>query len=215
MRFILLVVVLISTVKLYSQKIFYGNKFLESRETIVFFHPYMNNENYFKVFSEPLIKDYNLVFLRGGKGEDSFYSWYDLDIYSDSFINFKQIDSVLEEVERILKPFKNVILVGYSQGGVIANYLMLRDPKKYNKIISINSYLDIKGELKKEHNYKKVNMLFIYGKNDFIINETMVNKSFKILEQYRIKYKSIEHFNYHEITKEVRNQIIKYLNDGR
>lgn len=215
MRYILLMVVLLSTAKIYSQKVFYGNEFKENRETLIFFHPYMNNENYFKVFSEPLIKDFNLIFLRGGKGEDSFYSWYDLDIYSDSFINFEQIDNVVKEVETILKEFKNVILVGYSQGGVIVNNLMLRNPKKYNRIISINSYLDVKGELKKERSYKKVSMLFIYGKNDFIINEKMVKKSFKILEQYKIKYKSIEHFNYHEITKDVHNKIINYLNDGR
>ena len=216
MKNILLVLLILFSFKtIFSQKVFYGNDFKKERKTIVFFHPYMNNENYFKVFSEPLIKDYNLVFLRGGKGEENIYSWYELDIYSDSFINNNQIDSVLKNTEKVLEPFENVILVGYSQGGVIAHYLMLRDPKKYNRIISINSYLDVKDNFKKENDYRKVNMLFIYGKNDFIVNESMVKKSFKILEKFRIKYKSIEHFNFHNITKEIRNKIIKNLNDGR
>ena len=99
--------------------------------------------------------------------------------------------------------------------GPSSNNLMLKNPKKYNRIISINSYLDVKKELKKEQNYEKVKMLFIYGKNDFLINNQMIIKTFEIFNKFKIKYKSIEHFNYHEITKDIQDKVINYLKNER
>ncbi|MFL0137721.1 alpha/beta hydrolase, partial [Tenacibaculum maritimum] len=128
-------ILLFISLNAFTQKAFNENEYRKGKKTIVFFHPYMNNENYFKEFALPLIDKFNIVHLRGAKGNNNIYNWYDLDVYSDSFINVSQAKNVIEKTNALLKDFNNIVLVGYSQGGIIANGLMLLNPKKYNRVI--------------------------------------------------------------------------------
>lgn len=213
---LLVVVFFLISIRVFSQELFYGNEFKKDRNTIVFFHPYMNNENFFKTFAEPLIKDFNIVYLRGGKGENEIYYWFDFDIYSESFINFQQNKQVVLKIDKMLQDFKNVFLVGYSQGGIIANSLMLHNPKKYNQIVSINSFVDTEDFLQLEKlDFSKVKLYFFYGKNDYIISEEMISKAFKLFDKYKIEYKKIPHFNFHQIDEELQKKVIKILKNGR
>ncbi|MCG8226366.1 alpha/beta hydrolase [Tenacibaculum finnmarkense] len=209
-KYIITIGIILLSLKIFSQK-----KLEKNKQTIVFFHPYLSNENYFKEFSKPLKDKYNIIYLKGFKGSKNALKWYDLDIYNKSFINVSQAKETIRKIDLKLKNINNIILIGYSQGGVIANGLMLFKPKKYKKVISINSYITEELIFKKNNNFSKAKVIFIYGKNDFLISKEMIKNSFSLFKKYKINSVKIKHYNYHSIDLKLRNNIIKTINDGR
>lgn len=195
----------------YCQKMFSPDKIDYKKKTLVFFHPYLNNENFFKDFSIQF-KEYNIVFFRGGKGEENVFYWYDIGYNKKTgswILNKENYHKVLSNINDDLKQFKDVTLIGYSQGGVIANGLLILDSKKYNKVISINSYFD--SEIMKETYLKEASIYFVYGKNDYIINQDLTNKSLTFLKDQEINLDILMHTDFHDISKNTYNKVKHFI----
>ena len=195
----------------YSQKMFFPDKVDYEKKTLVFFHPYLNNENFFKNFSNEF-KNYNVIFFRGGQGEENIFSWYDIGYNEKNgswILNKEYYNTVLNNINNDLKPFKNIWLVGYSQGGVIANGLLLLNPKKYSKIVSINSYFDT--EIMKNIKLNKSSIYFIYGENDYIINPDLTKQSLNYLKDQGINLSILKHSDFHNISEKTYNKISHFI----
>lgn len=217
MRQIITIFILgILATKVTAQQLTELNTYDSKKKTLVFLHPYMSSEIFFKDFSLENFKDtFNIIIVRAPYGEDGFYSWFSLDYNNNNWVNKKEAEETITKLHQALKKYDNIILIGYSQGGVIANSLGIFYPDKYKNIISMNSYMAPILLDDRIRNYKSSSFLFVYGENDFIVNEEMTKQSLEILKEKKIQVKEKVHNNYHSISREVLNYIKNYIQNGR
>jgi phospholipase/carboxylesterase len=85
-------------------------------------------------------------------------AWYDIVEISPERVDLAGIYHSVELIERLIRqevesgiPSKNIMLAGFSQGGVIALHTGLRYPDKLAGIIALSSYLPTLKQLATEH----------------------------------------------------------------
>ncbi|RLA25152.1 MAG: carboxylesterase [Gammaproteobacteria bacterium] len=119
-------------------------------------------------------------------------SWYDIleasldrkvavdDIYQSSAL----LDDIIQvEIDKGIKP-KNILLAGFSQGGVIALHAGLRYPQKLAGIIALSTYMPTTEQLKTERAVcnNEIPIFIAQGTMDPVVNPQIAKDSFSRLK---------------------------------
>jgi len=119
-------------------------------------------------------------------------SWYDIleasldrkvavdDIYQSSAL----LDDIIQvEFDKGIKP-KNILLAGFSQGGVIALHAGLRYPQKLAGIIALSTYMPTTEQLKTERAVcnNEIPIFIAQGTMDPVVNPQIAKDSFSRLK---------------------------------
>jgi len=119
-------------------------------------------------------------------------SWYDIleasldrkvavdDIYQSSTL----LDDIIQvEIDKGIKP-KNILLAGFSQGGVIALHAGLRYPQKLAGIIALSTYMPTTEQLKTERAVcnNEIPIFIAQGTMDPVVNPQIAKDSFNRLK---------------------------------
>ncbi|QIV95317.1 phospholipase/carboxylesterase [Allofrancisella inopinata] len=109
---------------------------------------------------------------------------------------------------------ENIILAGFSQGGVIAVYTMLITKHKLGGVMALSTYLPAWDELKKDVTdiNKDAPVLVCHGTHDQVLPEVLGQElSAKLVAQgFKIKYKSYNGMQ-HSVCIEEINDISNYI----
>lgn len=148
-------------------------------------------------------------------------AWYNIvEIKKDAFEDAvgireseKNIASIIEyeEMQGILS--SNIILAGFSQGGVIALQCGLRYPKSLGGILALSTYLPLAHTLPTEiHEANRALPIFLaHGTEDEIIPIAWARNSRQILGQYQYSVEWHEYFMGHTVCPEEVHDIASFL----
>lgn len=99
-------------------------------------------------------------------------------------------DFINKQSSRLNIEYKNIFLVGFSQGAMVALASVLRFDKKIGGIISFSGFQpDTKETLKSELKTKQ-NILLIHGTNDSVIPYSLMTYSKNLLESFEFNVKT-------------------------
>lgn len=138
--------------------------------------------------------------------------WFSVDLKKENYFDSKS--KALEEAQfsiqfliKKLESYKNVILIGYSQGGCLAAALGFEN-SKFKKIILLNSYII---DQICEGDFKGDEILLINSSNDYFISENLQKKTREFLLSKEINFKEKIHSNFHLFTRNEINIILKNI----
>lgn len=149
-------------------------------------------------------------------------SWYDIlaadlnrevavdDIYQSA----KAITQLIEqEIEKGVKA-ENILLAGFSQGGVIALHAGLRFPKKLAGIVALSTYLPTIEQLKSERNSNNDNtpIFMAHGNMDPVVAPQTAKKAFTQLKELNYPISWHEYPMQHSVCSEQIIDIAKFIN---
>jgi phospholipase/carboxylesterase len=120
------------------------------------------------------------------------YQWYSLLDRTDSVmfegaVNASEIlkQFIDEQLSRFKLSYKDLILAGFSQGGMMTLHNAVRFPEKIKAAICFSGY--ISGENKLEHGIRsKPRVLITHGIEDNVVPVESAKKAFKILDSYNV-----------------------------
>ena len=148
-------------------------------------------------------------------------AWYDVvEIKKDSLEDEVGIrDSaqivntlILEEEQRGI-PSSNVVLAGFSQGGVIALQTGLRYPKPLGGILALSTYLPLAHRLPEELNpiNQRIPIFFAHGISDDVIPIAWARNGRQTLNQHQYEVEWHEYPMKHSVCHEEIQDISAYL----
>lgn len=131
-------------------------------------------------------------------------AWY--DIYNDRFIDGEDeqgildssrlISALIERENRRGVDSHRIILAGFSQGGAIALYCGLHQPRRLAGIIALSTYMPLADRLP-PHSAIHPPILMLHGRHDGIVPVTLAQQSYHLLQNadYRISWRDypLEH----------------------
>ncbi|MFT5703899.1 MAG: phospholipase/carboxylesterase [Rickettsiales bacterium] len=122
------------------------------------------------------------------------YQWFSLAnrdpqiIYPQILEANKILDAFLDQqLERFKLTYSDLILVGFSQGAMMANYNALKNPIKINGVISYSGRI-ILPSLLGEKMTSKPRICLIHGKNDDVVPFDCFLEAKEILEKEQIPF---------------------------
>ena len=124
--------------------------------------------------------------------------------YVSEFINFQS--------KRLKIDYKNIFLLGFSQGAMVSLATSIRLDKKIGGVISFSGFQpDTKETLKKDLRTKQ-NVLLVHGVNDPIVPYNLLIYSKDLLEQFSIDVEICPCLNLeHSINNFGLNTAVKYI----
>ena len=139
-------------------------------------------------------------------------SWYDIlemslerkvdinGIY-DSSVHINSI--IEEEIEKGI-PSENILLAGFSQGGVIALHAGLRFPKKLAGILALSTYLPTTDSLQKEKSDANLSteILMCHGSVDPVVSIDNAKQAYDSLKSMNYPIKWNEYYMQHSVCPE-------------
>lgn len=172
----------------------------KAEKLVIFLHGYGSNmddlfslkNNFIDILSDAHFISVNAPFkCEFGEG----YQWFSLKsmdmnyIYSEIRQNYKIVnDFIDEQVERLNVKHENVILVGFSQGTMMALYASLRNINKLFAVIGFSGMLADKLENLKLELKTKQNILLIHGTDDKVIPYEYFSLTEKLLKAVDINF---------------------------
>ncbi|MDC9727780.1 MAG: alpha/beta hydrolase fold domain-containing protein [Methyloprofundus sp.] len=149
-------------------------------------------------------------------------SWYDIlaadlerevaidDIYQSAQAVTQLIE---QEIEKGIKA-ENILLAGFSQGGVIALHAGLRFPKKLAGIIALSTYLPTIEQLKSERSINNNNtpIFMAHGSMDPVVMSQAAKKSFTQLKELSYPISWHEYPMQHSVCLEEITDIAAFIN---
>ena len=149
-------------------------------------------------------------------------SWYDIleasldrkvavdDIYQSSTL----LDDIIQvEIDKGIKP-KNILLAGFSQGGVIALHAGLRYPQKLAGIIALSTYMPTTEQLKTERAVcnNEIPIFIAQGTMDPVVNPQIAKDSFNRLKAMSYPISWHEYPMQHALCLEEITDISAFIN---
>lgn len=184
-------------------------------ETQILFmlHGYGSNEEDLFSFVPTLPENWIVVSFRAPRTtEYEGYSWYDIDFMNEEkFINTEQaiesLNSILEYIIRIKNRYglkKPAHLCGFSQGGILAYALALKNPQMFSKVACMSCYPEEKllTEIVKEKKKLEHLRFFIsHGTDDAIIPLEWGRKSADLLYDLSCYFSFREYMSGHGVNQ--------------
>ena len=189
---------------------------------IVLLHSLGKNETSVIKFSNLLPKNSFVLSIKAPidwkvDGDESF-AWF--DVKGPWIENFCKESDILNSIEYIRKVIDECIdkfpylddptIIGFSQGGIVALTAAVENLLKVKAVYSHCGFYENK--LNRQLNDIRTPILMTNGKSDNIISEIWVRQSHEILTQKCSNFESKFYDIGHEITKEVIEDMIKWLN---
>lgn len=179
-----------------------------SSQQIVLLHGYNSNSYSLQNLDESLGKK-NLLIDAPFEVFEGNYKWFSLNTQKLGLVTIEEAKFSLEYLKGRLKDFKNIILIGYSQGGVMAGALALSS-EKFNRVILLNSYLD-ESFFSKRKKLKDLEILLIYDDEDYVLGKERISMTIDILKRNKINYKVFKHSNFHQYRHSEIQKIIQKI----
>ncbi len=143
------------------------------------------------------------------------YAWYDFQKQSrEDTVNsrdylFRLMKHFAEENPAHIRP---IIMMGFSQGGVMSMEAGLNYPGKVQAIVSMSGYIwDPSQTLKKPLAPKAIPILLIHGGNDMIVTEDWTEKTVAALQKEGYKPRFVELLMAHQITNDSMAEVSQFL----
>jgi phospholipase/carboxylesterase len=143
------------------------------------------------------------------------YAWYDFqkqsreDTENSRDYLFRLMKLFSEEKPACIRP---IIMMGFSQGGVMSMEAGLNYPGKVSAIVSMSGYIwDPSQTLKSPLASKKIPILLIHGSNDMIVTEDWTNKTVTALKKAGYKPRFVEFPMAHQISNDSLAEVSKFL----
>jgi len=151
-------------------------------------------------------------------------SWYDIksmdatslhrDVDTQTInTSIKKIEELIEsQVSQCISP-ENIILIGFSQGGVIATYSALLSDYNFAGVGALSTYLPAWNDFKQKIQGKKFPVLVCHGSHDQILPPLLGRVLAKTLKEegFPIEFKEYQGMQ-HSICLEEINKISDFIN---
>jgi phospholipase/carboxylesterase len=151
-------------------------------------------------------------------------AWY--DIKSMDMESRADLEGVLEssaQVEQLIEAeiaagidSSNIMLIGFSQGGVISLHLGTRYTKPLAGIVALSTYMCNAQSLQKEKSAENQNtpVFFAHGQQDEVVPLFLGNAAYQTMQQngYKIEWK--EYVMQHNVCLPEINDISKFIQDN-
>ena len=147
-------------------------------------------------------------------------SWYDiLEISLNRQVDISGIYDSETEVKKLIQierdkgiPSENILLAGFSQGGVIALHTGLRFPEKLAGIIALSTYLPTADTLKKEasEQNKQIPIFMAHGTVDPVVSMQNAVDAKQAMETLGYQVQWHEYYMQHQLVLE-EIQAIKHF----
>lgn len=161
------------------------------------------------------------VTINGGM---SMRSWYDIldatlnrqvaveDIYQSSA---QLAELIQEELDKGIQA-KNILLAGFSQGGVIALHTGLRYPQKLAGIMALSTYLPTTESLKTEQSdvNKETAIFMAHGRLDPVVQPVIAKEAFEYLKGMGYPISWHEYPMQHSLCQEEIVDISNFINQA-
>lgn len=147
--------------------------------------------------------------------------WFDIDPNFDHEVLFERVSKIEKDIinfidEQLKKynvPHSNLILLGFSQGAMLAIHLGLRMQQKMKAIVALSGFAICPEKLQKVIN-SKPKIFILYGQNDPIIPFVHFEESVKFFIENKIPHQAKPMSNLlHEIDERVIQESEKFLID--
>ncbi|MCF7971824.1 MAG: alpha/beta hydrolase fold domain-containing protein [Methylococcaceae bacterium] len=159
------------------------------------------------------------VTINGGM---KMHSWYDILVASldrevaveDIYISSAQIEQLIQrEIDKGIKA-ENILLAGFSQGGVIALHTGLRYPQKLAGIIALSTYLPTTEQLKTERATvnNDIPIFMAHGTMDSIVHMPIAKQVFSNLKAMNYPINWHEYPMQHSLCMEEIRDISHFIN---
>jgi len=200
-----------------SKKLVINKKYSISGKTnLIFLHGYGGNENKMNYVNKTTFNNYHIYFVRAPyKLNVDSYSWFDLKYQEDSnsWVEISQANKSIQKIVTLIDSLEGEsIIVGESQGAILALTIGINYPNKVSKVVAINGYMDSL-LIDREKTYNNSEFYIVNGSNDFIINQKLVKETVSLLNELNIKTTIKTHQNQHSISEEDFEKIKKWIDD--
>jgi phospholipase/carboxylesterase len=142
---------------------------------------------------------------------ESAFAWFSLSFNENKVISFninevKETNNLLlETIDEICSKYnvlKNqIILFGFSQGGIMAVYNALHSSNNYKAVICHSGYY-LHPELQTQNINKNQNILFIHGYFDNVVSFYLIEQTIELFKDNNIKHEYFFNNSEHNIDAE-------------
>jgi len=159
------------------------------------------------------------VTINNGMEMRSWYDIYDLSLERKVDVSgiYQSSDSIVKLIEQeIAKGIgsENILLAGFSQGGVIALHTGLRYPNQLAGILGLSTYLPTLEQLNNEASKanKTIPIMMAHGSSDPIVNINTAKKVFNTLKDSNYPISWAEYPMEHAVCQEEIDDITDFIN---
>lgn len=197
----------------------------ESTPLFIMLHGYGSNEQDLFSFVPTLPKDWLIVSFRAPHNTPyEGYSWYDIDLANpENRINIAQAE---ESIDLLLQNIMNVInrynllhnpthLAGFSQGGILAYALALRNPELFTKVACMSCYPEMKlleNVKKDKKKLEKLQFFVSHGAEDAVIPLEWGRKAADYLYDLGCYFSFREYVSGHGVNQKNYLDLMDFLN---
>ncbi len=190
---------------------------------VLLMHGYGSNEADLFSFANLLPKNFLVVSVRGPYTiSENSYMWYQADFTKETpIINKEQAESSRQEILHFITQLKTkyafdekqVYLVGFSQGAIMAYSLGLTEPKQFKGIAAMSGRIlnEIKPMVASKEKLKGLNVFISHGTNDLVIKINHARDSKTFLESQSIHQTYKEYREGHTISQEMITDLNTWL----
>lgn len=198
----------------------------DAKKLIIFLHGYNTNKNDLFSLKDEIFSDKentNYISLNAPikcPRSDSGFEWFTMNEY-DFPLKYAEltqqlkddlrksstllIDFIDKKVKEYNIKYKNVYLLGFSQGASLSLYTGVRIKEQLGGIVSCSGFLLDKMEYFQNTQFTKQNILFMFGLQDEVVLNECYQKSIEIFDKFKFntivkQYPNLGHcINYNEI----------------
>jgi phospholipase/carboxylesterase len=159
--------------------------------------------------------------INGGMKMRSWYDIFSLDLNKEVAINdiYQSAKAITQLIEQEIKQgvkAENILLAGFSQGGVIALHVGLRFPQKLAGIIALSTYLPTTEQLKSERNIHNDStpIFMAHGSMDTVVAVQTAKLAFTQLKKLSYPVSWHEYPMQHSICLEEIIDISSFINQS-
>jgi len=159
------------------------------------------------------------VTINGGMEMPSWYDILDASLeravaIDDIYISSKQLEQLIQrEIDQGIKA-ENILLAGFSQGGVIALHTGLRYPQKLAGIMALSTYLPTIEQLQTEHAAvnNDIPIFMAHGAMDPVVQPSIAQQAFSHLKALNYPISWHEYAMEHSLCMEEIIDISHFIN---
>jgi phospholipase/carboxylesterase len=110
---------------------------------------------------------------------------------------------------------KKLVVLGFSQGGMMAYRLAFRNPSKFAALVALSTYLppELKNEINDPEALEALPTLVMHGRADDMIEVTRARQSVETLRSLKVPLTYREYDCGHEITAEALRDLSNFLSE--
>jgi phospholipase/carboxylesterase len=110
---------------------------------------------------------------------------------------------------------KKLVVLGFSQGGMMAYRLAFRNPSKFAALVALSTYLppELKNEINDPAALEALPTLVMHGRADEMIELTRARQSVETLRSLKVPLTYSEYDCGHEITAEALRDLSNFLTE--